>query len=67
MFVVESKLTGRLLYPMHLGKIKKVYKSKTEAENDIRKLAPITNPKRIDVVELSQAAQVWLDNYYKKQ
>jgi hypothetical protein len=62
MYVIENRLTGRLLYPCHMGKIKKAYKTIAEAESDVEKLAPIINPKRVDVVELSHAAILWLRN-----
>jgi hypothetical protein len=45
-----------------MGKIKKAYKTIAEAESDVEKLAPIINPKRVDVVELSHAAILWLRN-----
>lgn len=67
MYTIESRMTGRILYPQHLGKIKKVYKSKLEADVAVKRLEPIVNPKRIDVVELSRSALAWLDNYYKTQ
>lgn len=64
MYAIESKMTGRLVYPQHLGRVKKVYESKLEADVAIERLSPIVNPKRVDVVELSRTALVWLDNYY---
>jgi len=59
-------MTGRILYPLHLGKIKKVYTSKLEADVAVHRLAPLVNPKRIDVVELSQSALAWLENYTRQ-
>lgn len=64
MYAIESRLTGRLLYPQHLGRMKKVYESKLEADVAIERLYPIVNPKRVDVVELSHTALAWLENYY---
>jgi len=67
MYVIENKLTGRLVYPIHLGKIKKTYMTKAEASEDIKRLAPLVNPKRVDVVELSKTALAWLEDHYKKE
>jgi hypothetical protein len=66
MFIVENRLTGRLLYPVHLGKIKKVYSTKSEAESAVEKLKPLVDPRRVDVVELSHSALLWLENYYRE-
>ena len=63
MYVVESRLTGRLVYPQHLGRIKKTYTTRIEASADVERLAPIVNPRRVDVVELSRSALAWLEQY----
>lgn len=65
MYVLESRVTGRLLYPALIGRIKKTYQTKEEAEGEVKRLAPIVNPKRVDVVELSHSALLWLENFYK--
>lgn len=65
MYIIESRTTGRVLYPQFLGKVKKVYQSKLEADKAVERLAPLINPKRVDVVELSRSALAWLDNYRK--
>jgi len=62
MYVLENTLTGRLLYPALIGRVKKAYLFKSEAEQVAKSLAPIVNPKRIDVVELSKSAQLWMEN-----
>lgn len=67
MYVIESRTTGRIVYPLYLGKIKKIYQSKLEADKAVEKLAPSVNPKRIDVVELSRSALAWLENNYSNR
>lgn len=62
MYVLENRVTGRLLYPTMMGVVKKVYRLRSEAEGAVERLAPIVNPKRIDVVELSKSAMLWLEN-----
>lgn len=61
MYVLENSFTGRLLYPALLGKVKKAYKMKYEAEQAVERLSPLVNPKRVDVVELSKSAMLWLE------
>jgi hypothetical protein len=63
MYVIESRLTGRLVYPQHLGKVKRAYLTRVEAHADIERLAPVMNPKRVDVVELSRSALAWLERH----
>ncbi len=65
MYVLESRLTGRLLYPAFIGRVKKAYQSKLEANVEVKRLSPIVNPKRVDVVELSKSALLWLEEHYK--
>jgi len=67
MYTIESRTTGRILYPQYLGKIKKVYQSKLEADRAVERIASLVNPKRVDVVELSRSALAWLDDYNRAQ
>jgi hypothetical protein len=65
MYVLENTYTGRFLYPALMGKVKKMYRSKVEAEAAVERLAPLINPKRVDVVELSKSALLWLEAQQK--
>jgi hypothetical protein len=69
MFYVQNKTTGQPAYMGMRGKIEKVYSMRILAEVDAKKAekAELINPQRIDVVEISKSAKLWLENQARMQ
>ena len=69
MFYVQNKSTGQPAYFGLRGKLEKVYSMRLLAEVDAKK-AEETNlikSQRVDVVEISKSAQLWLENQARMQ
>ena len=69
MFYVQNKSTGQPAYIGLRGKLEKVYSMRLLAEVDAKK-AEETNlikSQRVDVVEISKSAQLWLENQARMQ
>ena len=69
MFYVQNKSTGQPAYMGMRGKIEKVYSMRILAEVDAKKAeqTELINPQRIDVVEISKSAKLWLENQARMQ
>jgi hypothetical protein len=69
MFYVQNKSTGQSLYYTHKGKVEKVYSLRIVAEVDAKKAEETTliKSQRIDVVEISKSAKLWLENQARMQ
>ena len=64
MYYVQNKTTGQPLYYTHKGKVEKVYSLRIVAEMEAEK-ADLSNhlkTARIDVVELSKSARLYMEN-----
>ena len=64
MYYVQNKTTGQPLYYTHKGKVEKVYSIRIVAEMEANKADQANHLKtaRIDVVELSKSARVYMEN-----
>ena len=69
MFYVQNKSTGQPAYMGMRGKIEKVYSMRLLAEIDVKKAeqTELIKSQRIDVVEISKSAQLWLENQARLQ
>ena len=69
MYYVQNKLTGQPAYMSMRGKIEKVYSMRLLAQIDAEKAKEnqLIKPQRIDVVEISKSAQLWLENQARMQ
>lgn len=69
MYYVQNKLTGQPAYMSMRGKIEKVYSMRLLAQVDAEKAkeSQLIKPQRIDVVEISKSAQLWLENQARMQ
>lgn len=69
MFYVQNKSTGQPAYMGMRGKIEKVYSMRLLAEIDAKKAEQTTfiKSQRVDVVEISKSAQLWLENQARMQ
>ena len=69
MFYVQNKSTGQPAYMGMRGKIEKVYSMRLLAEIDAKKAeqTELIKSQRIDVVEISKSAQLWLENQARLQ
>jgi len=66
MFYVQNKSTGQPAYMGMRGKIEKIYSMRLLAEIDAKK-ATLTKTQRVDVVEISNSAKLWLENQARMQ
>lgn len=64
MYYVQNKTTGQPLYYTHKGKVDKVYSLRIIAELEAEKVDQTNYMKsaRIDVVEISKSARLYLEN-----
>ena len=64
MYYVQNKATGQPLYYTHKGLVDKVYSLRIIAEIEAEKVDQATYLKtaRIDVVELSKSARLYMEN-----
>ncbi len=64
MYYVQNKITGQPSYYTHKGMIEKSYSLRILAERDAEKAEQDTSLKttRIDVVEISKSARLYLEN-----
>lgn len=64
MYYVQNKTTGQPLYYTHKGKVEKVYSLRIVAEMEANKADQANHLKtaRIDVVELSKSARLYMEN-----
>lgn len=64
MYYVQNKATGQPLYYTHKGKVDKVYSLRIIAEIEAEKVDLENHLKsaRIDVVELSKSARLYMEN-----
>jgi len=69
MFYVQNKSTGQPAYMGMRGKIEKVYSMRILAEMDAKRAeqTELIKPQRIDVVEISKSAKLWLENQARMQ
>lgn len=64
MYYVQNKTTGQPIYYTHKGKVEKVYSLRILAEIEAEKADQANHLKtaRIDVVELSKSARLYMEN-----
>lgn len=64
MYYVQNKTTGQPVYYTHKGKVDKVYSLRVVAELEAEKVNQTNYMKtaRIDVVEISKSARLYLEN-----
>ena len=64
MYYVQNKTTGQPLYYTHKGKVEKVYSLRIVAEIEAEKVDQANHLKtaRIDVVEISKSARLYMEN-----
>lgn len=69
MYYVQNKSTGQPAYMGMRGKIEKIYSMRLLAELDAKKAeqTTLTKTQRVDVVEISNSAKLWLDNQARMQ
>lgn len=69
MFYVQNKSTGQPAYMGMRGKIEKLYSMRLLAEIDAKKAeqTALIKSQRVDVVEISKSAKLWLENQARMQ
>lgn len=65
MFVLKDRLTGSFLYPTYKGKVEKMYRHRALAEKDADRVS--LKAERVDVVEISKTARLYLENQARLQ
>ena len=60
MFLIRDRATGGVIYPTYRGRVEKAYRFRSLAEHDAKEVS--MKSKRVDVVELSLHAQLYMEN-----
>ena len=60
MFLIIDRVTGGAIYPTYKAKVEKAYRFRALAEHDAKNLS--LNAMRVDVVELSLHAKLYMEN-----
>jgi hypothetical protein len=67
MYMIHDLMTGKPLYPILRGKIEKAYFVRSDAVKDAEKESVANLSMRVDVVEISPHAKLWMENQARMQ
>lgn len=67
MYMIHDLMTGKPLYPILRGKIEKAYFVRSDAVKDAEKESVANLSMRVDVVEISHHAKLWMENQARMQ
>ena len=62
MYFIRNGITQQPIYPMFKGRVQRAYALKVVAEVQAEKVEKTHTPLRVDVVEISRSARLWLEN-----
>jgi len=62
MYIIRNNITQQPLYPLLKGKIERAYAIKVVADQQADKVEKTHSSLRVDVVEISRSARLWLEN-----